>query len=447
MPNANAKFTSADGHTYRYESELGVGGQAVVWRVTRLPDGKAMALKLFTAAPTGSDRLRQEERLKRVCEVAQAIAESLPDAQVCFPRAIHNERGEFGVLMEVASGKALTDSSLLVNPLDQPEAYISQALRGILSSGVQYFHFLLAAFHLSRALGVVHSHGMTHCDLSLANVFIDPIDGRISLIDCDNLACGGYLPVKVAGTPGFRAPELIGSTQALPSPETDRYSLAVLVFYLALLRHPLIGNTGNNWNPSFKTEDEAFGAKAVFTDHPKVKANRFKGGLPFETLPSSLRNLFVHTFSAGLTTPAERPTARTWARELWQALECMTVCTRCSQRFFLTDSAATCVFCGSTNRRQRWQLCFSNGQQMLAEPGRKLYEHHIKGQEYVFNTPLGELKLKGGDLVAKNMSGNVWRLHLQNGTQLQCNTGYAFRFEGIAMIDFGTGRSARVQKV
>jgi hypothetical protein len=84
---------------------------------------------------------------------------------------------------------------------------------------------------------------------------------------------------------------------------------------------------------------------------------------------------------------------------------------------------------------------------MLAEPGRKLYEHHIEGQEYVFKTPLAEMKLKEGELVAKNVSSNVWRLQLHGAGQLQCESGRAFRFQGISTIDFGTGRSARVQKI
>ena len=84
-----------------FESILGYGGQAVVWKITRLVDQESMALKLFNKAPSGRDLDKQVERLKRVCKAAREIAEALPDAQVCFPRAIYNEHGEFGVLMGV----------------------------------------------------------------------------------------------------------------------------------------------------------------------------------------------------------------------------------------------------------------------------------------------------------------------------------------------------------
>ncbi|RYD82605.1 MAG: hypothetical protein EOP84_09155, partial [Verrucomicrobiaceae bacterium] len=260
MPVANTKFTAADGHEYRYDSELGTGGQAVVWKVTRLKDAQAMALKLFRNPPCGGALTKQQDRLKQVIKISQEIAGALPQSVICYPRAIHTSGREFGVLMELATGKPLDHASLLVNPHDQSQNFVSNALRGVADRRTKYHHFLLAGFHLCRALRLVHRHGMTHCDLSLGNVFFSPENGSVSLIDCDNLACGeNYLPAKVAGTPGFRAPELITAPNFTPRIETDLHSLAVLLFYLLMFRHPLIGNTGPDWNISFKEEEEAFG--------------------------------------------------------------------------------------------------------------------------------------------------------------------------------------------
>jgi serine/threonine protein kinase len=445
MASPGTKFF-ADGHEYRFESILGYGGQAIVWKVIRLADRESMALKLFNKAPSGRDLDKQVERLRRVCKAAREIAEALPDAQVCFPRAIYNEPGEFGVLMELATGIPLSDSSLFVNPQDQPEVYCSSALRSVKDGTLRYWHFLLAAFHLSHAIAVVHRYGMTHCDLSLGNVLIDPSNGRTCLIDCDNLACGDYLPANVYGTPGFRAPELINNS-LLHSPDTDQHPLAVLLFYLAIFRHPLIGST-HKLNPAFpENEEPIFGSTAIFTDHPKVKKNRFKHGLPFETLPDFLQNLFTDSFVNGLSDSIKRPQSMTWARAFWQALENMTVCTRCEQRFFLNDAAASCLFCGATNPRQRWRLYFNNGRHLLAEPGRALYEHHLHGMEFKFHTRLAELKLREGDMVIKNLSTEVWKVRLVNRGMLTCEPGKAFRFNGVSGVDFGRGRSARIERV
>jgi DNA-binding helix-hairpin-helix protein with protein kinase domain len=440
MPTAGSIFKGSDGCDYRYESELGDGGQAVVWKVTRINNGEVMAFKLFKNAPTGEELSKQHQRLNKVITVAQQIADSMPAAQVCYPRVVHSANGEFGVWMDLAAGKLLNHRSLLVNPQDQPDEFQCPALDSIIQRKSSYHHFLLAAFRLSRAVAVIHSHGMTHCDLSLGNVFMDPADGSISIIDCDNLACGDYLPPKVAGTPGFRAPELMGA-QPSPTIESDRHSLAVLLFYLSMLRHPFVGSMGPDCNPTGKTEEEAFGKKAIFTDHPNNKGNRFKGGLPFEFLPSSLRQMFVEVFTEGLVAPTLRHTARVWAREFWQALECMTLCTLCKQRFFINDKDATCLFCNATNRRERWWLKFSDGRKMLAEPGRKLYDHHLQGKEFSFENPLAELRLVDQIINIKNLSNHDWVVHTAAGATLRCSHGQAFRFNGVTSFDYGNGRA------
>lgn len=442
MPTPNSRFTAADGNEYRFDAELGTGGQAVVWKVTRVAGGQSMALKLFKKPPTGADLTKQQDRLKRVIEISQQIAESLPQSLVCYPRAIHASSGEFGVLMELAAGKPLDHSSLLVNPHNQPQKFVSNALLGVAQRKEKYHHFLLSGFHLCRALRVIHRYGMTHCDLSLGNIFFEANDGRVSLIDCDNLACGdNYLPAKVAGTPGFRAPELITSSNPTPRPETDLHSLATLLFYLLMFRHPLIGNTGDNWNPSFKTEDEAFGKRAVFTDHPTVNKNRFDGGLPFASLPKGLRDLFIVAFTDGLTDPSRRPTAAAWAQEIWKALECMAECSRCRQRYFISDRDFSCLFCGAKNPAKRWRLRFSNGRKMLAAHGRKLYEHHLENAEFQFQRPMAELKEAERGMTLKNLSEHTWTVHLSSGVAKQCARGFAFQFEGVKHFDFPHGRA------
>lgn len=227
IPNTN--FITDDGQEYRYDKRLGEGGQAEVWQVTRLADEYKMAIKLFTKPNNAAWLLQQQKRLTIIIDIAKTIAKTLPQSQVCFPLTIHNSDGDFGVLMELASGKPLDNRTLLTNPYDQPNHFVSEALRAVIENKEKYHHFILAGYYLARAMRNIHRYGMTHCDLSLGNVFFNSEDGGICLIDCDNLACGkDFLPVKVAGTPGFRAPELITAEFPEPSPETDCHSLAVV---------------------------------------------------------------------------------------------------------------------------------------------------------------------------------------------------------------------------
>lgn len=441
MPIPNTNFTAADGQEYRYDTKLGEGGQADVWQITRLADGHKMALKLFKTAPAGAALLLQQQRLTTVSNVAKQIAQALPQSQACFPLTIYNAGGDFGVLMQLASGKPLDHHTLLTSPYDQPNHFVSSALRAVLAHTEKYYHFLLAGFYLARAIRNIHRHGMTHCDLSLGNVFFNSQDGSVCLIDCDNLACGkDFLPVKVAGTPGFRAPELITAAFPEPSPETDRHSLAVLLFYLVLFRHPFIGNTNEDFDVSDQTEAEAFGTGAVFTDHISNNSNRFTGGIPFASLPKSLQRMFNQVFTDGLLTPAKRPTAAAWAHEFWKALECMAECSHCQQRFFIADGAASCLFCGKTNPRKRWRLRFSNGQKLLAAHGRKLYEHHLANMEFQFQRPLALLEETVLGMQIKNLSSDMWTVHFASGSRRRCGHNFTFRLESVTAFEFSYGR-------
>lgn len=451
MPIPNSILTDMDGQKYRLECELGTGGQAVVWRAMRLADSRQMAIKLFFKIPPAQQRNAQVARLNRVIEKARQIAESLSDAQVCFPRAVISSSSEFGVIMELAVGKPLSDSSLIdCGSHDQQDKYVSNALRAALMGRLKHWHLLLAAFHLARAVNVIHKHGMTHCDLSLGNVFVDPDTGSVSLIDCDNLACLGFLPPTIRGTPGFRAPELIRDDAHQMSAQTDAHSLAVLIFQLIMLRHPLIGRRTPNPNPpeDRDREDAAFGAGAFFTDDPKKHTNKFSDGLPFAALPRFLRELFYAAFVNGLSDPSQRPSAGRWARDLWQSLECMTECAQCRQRFFLSDSDAVCLFCKATNRRQRWWLVFDNGRRMLAEPGRKLYEHHLLDREFQFTKGLAQIQFTPQrDTWMMNLGSATWNLRTEKNGMTLCPPERAFPFNGVKAVEFGHGRTAEIQKV
>ena len=83
----------------------------------------------------------------------------------------------------------------------------------------------------------------------------------------------------------------------------------------------------------------------------------------------------------------------------------------------------------------------------LIEHGRKLYEHHLRGQEFVFKTPLAEVKVKAADMMMKNVGSEKWTVQLSNGDELPCGPGMAFRLNGVAVVKFGATRSARVHKV
>lgn len=71
-------------------------------------------------------------------------------------------------------------------------------------------------------------------------MFFDPDTGDVLICDNDNVSANGIDNSSVYGTPRFMAPEIVMG-QAKPSRNTDLYSLAVLLFYMFMMGHPLEG--------------------------------------------------------------------------------------------------------------------------------------------------------------------------------------------------------------
>ena len=68
---------------------------------------------------------------------------------------------------------------------------------------------------------------------------IDPGSMALLICDNDNVDVDGAPPTSL-GTPKFMAPEIVRG-EASPTMDTDLHSLAVVLFYLLFLCHPLEG--------------------------------------------------------------------------------------------------------------------------------------------------------------------------------------------------------------
>ena len=136
---------------------------------------------------------------------------------------------------------------------------------------------------IARAVKRLHAAGLAHSDLSYKNVLVDPVTGKASIIDIDGLVVPGKYPPDVVGTPDFIAPEVLETrslkigdpNKKLPSIQTDRHALAVLIYMYLLYRHPLRGGKVNDLDAA-KDEELSMGSKALFIEHPSDKSNRPK---------------------------------------------------------------------------------------------------------------------------------------------------------------------------
>ena len=97
-----------------------------------------------------------------------------------------------------------------------------------------------AGLHLADSYLQLHARGLCYRDISFGNVFFDPDSGDVLICDTDNVGVDGASKGGVLGTPRFMAPEVVRG-DALPSTQTDLFSLAVLLFYMLTVSHPLEG--------------------------------------------------------------------------------------------------------------------------------------------------------------------------------------------------------------
>ncbi|MDQ3745003.1 MAG: serine/threonine protein kinase [Acidobacteriota bacterium] len=259
---------------------------------------------------------------------------------------------------------------------------------------INYFRLCIL---MARAVRRLHQAGLAHSDLSSNNILVDPKDGLSVVIDIDSLVVPGLYPPDVAGTPGYIAPEVLGTlhlplldpNRNHPSARTDQYALAVLIYEYLLYRHPLRGPKVNSLDP---TEDEhlSMGSKAIFIENPTDTSNRPSDlQIPCSALGPHLNDLFQRTFVAGLHAPNNRPGAIEWERALVKTWDMLYPCPNagCSHGWFvLYDSKnVRCPFCGTrpqgtipllTLRTERRSGQWMPDGQFVIYNGARIFEWH-----------------------------------------------------------------------
>src|SRR5262245_37740767 len=202
----------------RVLEHVGHGRFGHVYRAWDPTLDRDVALKLLDDSPAHSDD-----------ETAEVIEEGCLMARVRHPNVvtIHGAQridGVTGLWMEFVRGRTLAAELEERGPFDATDlAHI----------GIE----------LCDAVAAVHDAGLVHRDVKAQNVLREP-GGRTVLGDfgtgrsLDELApASGAL----AGTPAYVAPELFDGQPA--SPQSDLYSLGVLLFHLATRSYPVHGRS------------------------------------------------------------------------------------------------------------------------------------------------------------------------------------------------------------
>lgn len=235
-----------------------------------------------------------------------------------------------------------------------------------------FLSYLKICLKISRAVRRMHAAGLAHSDLSYKNVLIDPHGANACIIDVDGLVVPGKFPPDVLGTPDFIAPEVLcdDTHKTLPSQNTDKHALAVLIYMYLLHRHPLRG--GRFFGPDVESEEEEtllMGSQPLYIEHPTDRNNRnmkreygddldkCRPWVDLDNFPASkiagpfLAPLFERAFIDGLKNPMRRPLADEWERAIIKTSDRLQPCSNpsCPGKWYVFDGAKypRCPFCGT----------------------------------------------------------------------------------------------------
>ena len=230
---------------YLLESEIGQGGQGVVWlaRDTRLD--RSVAVKLLPAV-----RGHALERLRREAMLASRVE----DPGVCPIYDFGEADGTPYLAMRYIQGTSLSqliadartrgDDRLEVQPAgdSEPDRTRSSSVTRCATDAV-----LPTIERLARSLHVAHEAGLVHRDIKPGNLIVGD-DGQPVILDFglardESVDSSLTAPGDVVGTPAYMSPEQINGKLPRLDRRTDVWSLGATLYECLTLERPYDGPT------------------------------------------------------------------------------------------------------------------------------------------------------------------------------------------------------------
>lgn len=370
-------------------NELGRGGQGIVYLVE--VGGQKMALKWYINKPSDWFYKNLEEN----------ISKGAPSEAFLWPEYLTmKQQGTFGYVMKL-----------------RPQGYFE--FGQYLLARVQFKSLdaiVNAAMKICEGFKALHLSGLSYQDLNDGNFFIHPETGDVLICDNDNVAPEGENS-GILGKARYMAPEVVTGAK-MPSKQTDRYSLSVVLFLLFYGNHPLEGARVLACPcMTEKYEKQFYGSDAIFIYDPTNKNNLPVRGVhnnvmrKWPAFPAILREAFLKEFSHEcLTNQDARCLERDWQKTIQKVRDMLVVCPECNQETFVEDaSAPKCINCGKTFALPGTLKI--NDRSVLLTPNTKVYiDMDNKPDIQVVGVPGDKYPVQ-----LKNITTNNWTVETPSG--------------------------------
>ena len=219
--------------------------------------------------------------------------------------------------------------------------------------------------------------------------------------------------------------------EALPSTETDLFSLAVLLFYLLTISHPLEGKKEADIRcldaPAMK---KLYGTEPVFIFDPQDTSNRPVAGIQDNPLaywplyPKFIQNLFIRAFTTGMNTPDQRIRESEWRSALIKLRDSILYCNSCGAENFydgdqLQETGGALAPCWACEQPIKLPPRIRIDQSVvMLNRDSQLFPHHL-GNAYQFDRPVAEVSRHPTNpniWGLKNLSDRRWTITTAEGT-------------------------------
>lgn len=409
--------------------KLGEGGQGVVYKVNY--NGKPLALKWYFG-----NKLNNADKFYR--NIQNNIKQGTPTGAFLWPLEITEYfEGSFGYLMELRPPEYKDFSLFLLAKVHfaNIEALINTALC------------------ITNGFRELHNRGYSYQDLNDGNFFVNPKTGDVLICDNDNVAPYGE-NLGIAGKCRYMAPEVVMG-QKRPDSHTDRFSLAVVLYMLLFLNHPLEGKRTMCPCLTEELERKFYGSDPVFVWDPANDANRPVRGVHTNEIklwplyPAFVRKTFEKAFSHEVMVgndTTHRVIEKEW-QEVFTTLRDLTIKCSCGSEAFIDPSqqSCRCINCGKSIERP--PILKVKKYHAALAPGKKLYACHVQYDSDDFKEAKGEVISSRNNpslLGLRNDSNNTWEAILPNGSSKGYPNGQVIKLGKGIKINFGNGNVAEV---